>query len=226
MGLPSGMNLSGLIYLSLLCFSLSLSGCGEADTANEAGTESESDPEGEQEAEILTAYERSCLGCHGAVGEGTAFGYQIQEPVLDYATWVVRNGRTGNAEFVGPMPAFDEGDLSVAELNEILEFLRTQARPETGELLYKRFCGNCHGEMGSGGVVRQSITRDARRDPDGLLNTVRRGEGGNDYADRRNFMPSWSALEISDSEVWKIAQYLGAEGEMPSNWSSPSDSSD
>lgn len=222
MGLPFGMYLSGFIYLSLLSLSLSLSGCADAETTHEATTETES----EQEAEILTAYERSCFGCHGAVGEGTAFGYQIQEPVFDYATWVVRNGRTGNTEFVGSMPAFDESDLSVGELNEILEFLKEQVRPETGELLYKRFCGNCHGEMGSGGVVRESITRDARRDPDRLLNTVRRGEGGTDYADRESFMPSWTADEISDVEIWRIAQYLGAEGEMPSNWTSPRDNAD
>jgi mono/diheme cytochrome c family protein len=207
-----------IIGVSCIVLNFSLSGCGGDGTSSDTTANSEDD--------ILTVYERSCFGCHGAVGEGTTFGYQIQEPVADYATWVIRNGRTGNTEFAGSMPGFDESALSDTVLSGILEYLSAQPRPDSGELLYKRFCGNCHGEMGEGGVVGKGIARDARRDPDEFLETVRDGEGGNDYADREDYMPAWTAAEISDSEIWKIAQYLGAQGEMPSNWSSSSDTPD
>ncbi len=149
-------------------------------------------------------YARLCSGCHGASGEGTPLGPQIQSPVYGYADWVTRNGRSG-VGFSGAMPAYDRQVLSDDALDSILERLAQAPKPTTDQDTYLRYCGNCHGPTGGGGPTREGI----RDELDELVETTREGEGGHRYGARGDYMPAWSSGEISNSQMSAIRRFLG-----------------
>lgn len=149
-----------------------------------------------------------CAPCHGSDGEGTALGYEVQHPVRDYATWVVRNGRPpGNTELPGSvMVAYATGSLADATLEEIWDYLDTFPQPTTGEALYVDYCRNCHGTDALGGITDVNI-----REPGALaeiFEKVREGENVGNYAARGSSMPAFDEGRISDAEIQLIADYL------------------
>lgn len=148
-------------------------------------------------------YARECAKCHGASGEGSPRGYEIRNPVIGYATYVIRNGRPG-APFADSMPKYTTARLSQKQLNEIIAMLRSAEHPSDGAGLYNRFCSNCHGKDARGGVVGESL----RGEIDEFGEKIREGEGGNNYADRREYMPRWPASEISEQEIHAMAEYV------------------
>ena len=150
----------------------------------------------------LERYSMECARCHGANGEGTADGPQIQSPVPGFATWVVRNGREGLG-FPDEMPAFDEAVMPQADLDEIITWLHDQPLPVDGAGYYKRFCGNCHGADARGGNARHGLV--GRRLAE-YLQLVRSGVGGANYSSRTRYMPRFTTTELKDADVELIWQ--------------------
>ena len=151
------------------------------------------------------AYTAQCAGCHGADGAGTASGFELLHPIVEYATWVVRNGRpAGDTDFQTVMGGYDEAALSDADLDAILVWLNDAPRPETGEALYRDLCANCHGPDGRGGVVREG----ARHSPASIQRHVRGGEGGSAYASRQRYMPEFGPSVLTANELELIIEYL------------------
>jgi mono/diheme cytochrome c family protein len=146
-----------------------------------------------------------CAGCHGASGEGTTRGYEIRNTKADYATYVIRNGRPGVPYFRDSMPKYTSHLVSDAQLNAIISFLRSAPKPVTGMLLYNRFCASCHGYDGKGGVSGKALTG---KGFDAFEEGVRLGKGDQAFADRRRYMPAWTASEISADEIRLITTYV------------------
>ena len=155
-------------------------------------------------AEIFSV---TCAGCHGTQGQGSARGPQIQNPVVGFATWVVRNGRS-RADYRDEMPMYGTNELTPEELTGVLSWLGNVPKPTDGPGLFTRYCANCHGASGSGGPVGVGI----RGEADELGEIVRQGHGGTNYANRRSYMPRWTAAELSNTDLSKIAQTLGGGG--------------
>jgi mono/diheme cytochrome c family protein len=131
-------------------------------------------------------------------------GPDIQHPVEDYATWVVRNGRDGAMIYPSPMLAYDEATLPQDTLEGIWRFLADQPQPTTGEGLYLDYCSACHGEDGAGGPTGRPIVNEAGE----ISRFVRSGHELGNFAERREFMPQWSTSELSDAEVQLITQHV------------------
>ncbi len=148
-----------------------------------------------------------CYSCHGPDGEGSAKGYELRHPKREYFRWVVRNGRPGTGFEDSEMEAFDEVEVSDEDLEAIMDWLGALEQPSTGEGLYLDYCANCHGADGRGGVVRVDVVHEARR-PARVIDVVRRGEGGREYWNRRDYMPAWPAWELGDDEIGLIAEHL------------------
>jgi mono/diheme cytochrome c family protein len=154
-------------------------------------------------------YREACATCHGLDGTGTDDGPQILSPVRPYATYVVRHGRANEMGFMTGMDPFDSDALADHELVAILDWLSAAAKPTTGEGLYVRFCGNCHGADAWGGRVGQDLTREID-ETDELFEKVREGHGGARYADRTEYMPGWTRAALIDEDVLAIAAYIGS----------------
>ena len=135
-------------------------------------------------------------------------GPEIQHPVRDFSTWVVRNGRQGNPGFPNSvMAAYPESALPSATLNAIFEWLSTPAlaKPTTGKALYEDFCANCHGADGSGGTAAHA----AEGEPlSKALQMVRGGHSLMQFSSRTGYMPKWTTSELTDAEVGLIVDYL------------------
>ncbi|HVY30485.1 MAG TPA: c-type cytochrome [Polyangiaceae bacterium] len=155
-----------------------------------------------------------CNTCHQANGEGFAgLAPEIRHIPVDYAQWVVRNGRTWNGVATSmvafPMTSADPKVLAIsdADLTAVLTWLNTAPKPTTGPGLYKDFCGNCHGPTtGTGGIIPISIVGKSRME---ITQKVRNGEG-TDKSMRNLFMPPHSAMELSDAELGMIMDYVMA----------------
>lgn len=154
-------------------------------------------------------YTTTCSPCHGTRGEGKAMlGPEIQHPVRDFATWVVRNGRMGHPDFKSSvMAGYTEAALPKATLDGIFDWLSTPAlpKPTTGEALFKDFCANCHGADGSGGASGEGITNAPKSE---IQEKVREGNGGTQYSKRTGYMPKWSTTELTDAELGLIYDHL------------------
>lgn len=151
------------------------------------------------------AYTSLCAGCHGSDGAGTASGFELLHPIVDYATWVVRNGRAaGEADFQTVMGAYDEATLSDGDLDDILVWLKDAPRPATGEALYLDLCANCHGADARGGVVREG----ARHGAVSIQRHVRGGEGGSAFASRQRYMPAFGPAVLTADELELIIEFL------------------
>jgi mono/diheme cytochrome c family protein len=188
-------------------------GEGSEDTgegSEDTGEGSEDTGEGGETWEELAPAEfANCQGCHGPSGEGTAIGLPIRNISPGYGDWVIRNGRAARPGYPADMPMFGEEALSDAAVDSILNWLAAAPKPTDGEGLYMTFCANCHGEDAQGGVVNKSVLEElAEGGPAEILEKVREGEGGNNYGDRFEYMPSWSPAELSNAEVDAIVEYL------------------
>lgn len=151
-------------------------------------------------------YQIWCAECHGEEGEGSEEAFQIQNPIINYASFVIRNGRE-TFTFEEDMPAFDTETLRDDEVNAILFFLRQAPKPTTGAGLFGRFCANCHGANADGGVVGVSAVEEAQDKPEEVLETVREGEGES-AAQRFEYMPKFSQEDLSNAEVEQITDFL------------------
>lgn len=148
-------------------------------------------------------YGLECGSCHGD-GSGTPDGPSILNPVVGYASYVVRHGRDEMGFANGGMPAFDTAAVTDPELTAILGYLRAADKPTTGEGLYQRFCQNCHGADGKSGRVRKNILGEVGE----LAEKIRFGNGGNNYGARTSYMPAWNATEITDAEIALLRTYI------------------
>jgi mono/diheme cytochrome c family protein len=156
-----------------------------------------------------TFYVAICSMCHGDKGQGVSMkGPEIQHPVRDFATWVVRNGRSGHPGYPdSKMDAYPAAALPDATLNAIFDSLSTPAlpKPTTGKALYEDYCANCHGATGTGGTANH----DAKGEPlSKALQMVRGGHSLMQFSSRTGYMPKWSTTELSDAEVESIVGYL------------------
>lgn len=191
------MNIRSDHQAVLCCLMASLIGC--------ADTNSSADP-----SEVFA---RRCGGCHGDDGEGGAAGPQIRSLNHGYAQYVVRFGRGREMGFPGTMPAFSSDEIE--DLEPILVWLDRPPTPQTGLALYARYCGNCHGVDGISGRVGEDTVKEAREGLDEVMEIVREGEGGMDYAARTKFMPAWTSAQLSDANVALIAAYLASLSPAP-----------
>ena len=157
----------------------------------------------------LDKYKAKCAGCHGTKGQGTQLGYELRHPVRAYYRWVIRNGRPG-VEFDGnAMPAFDEKAFSDAELETLFDWLDAFAKPTDGKGLYGDYCASCHGAKANGGVSGHSIRKSGAK-VSWFTGVIRKGHGGQKYAKRKEYMPAWTASELSDDEIKLIAAALSS----------------
>lgn len=183
---------------------------GSADTGGETPdgggppTDGGAPPDAGGELEAPMAYRFICATCHGAAGEGTPLGYELHHPVVAYTTWVVRNGRPAGGELPGQMSAYADNLVTDADLEEIWAWLESFPQPVDGAGLYADYCRNCHGVDARGGVVGKSAREGAAQ----IRQLVRSGHGGENYANRRGYMPAFDTDTISDAELDLIVEFL------------------
>lgn len=149
-------------------------------------------------------FSRVCASCHGAEGEGTRRGPEIRNPVRDYATYIVRNGRRSVPEYGNDMPSYASDALSESQLTELLDMLSRAPHPTDGLSLYNRFCSTCHGKDARGGPSDKEILEETNK----FREQVREGEGGKNYGDREEYMPAWTSSQLSDDEIDRMSAYV------------------
>lgn len=173
------------------------SGAGSAGRGGNAGTSSGGSAG--QTAFVV------CVPCHGSDGTGVADkGPDIQHPVVDFSTWVIRNGRM-HPDYLEAMPQFTTALLSDANLQIILTFLAAFPKPTTGAGLYRDYCANCHGADAMGGVTMRPIATEPMT---AFTTNVRSGHHPGEFSNRRDFMPSWTAAQLSDADIRLIFMYV------------------
>jgi mono/diheme cytochrome c family protein len=145
-----------------------------------------------------------CSVCHGPEGAGTIMGPDIQHPVVDFATWMVRNGRM-HPSFMLPMPKYLPAQLPDVELQGILSYMAARPKPTSGADLYKDYCQNCHGADGKGGATMRTL---AAKPMSEYLTKVRGGHNPGEFANRREYMPKWTPAELSDAEIRLIFTHV------------------
>lgn len=170
-----------------------------ADPTADSGTGTGAEATGEE------LYGQLCSPCHGPSGEGSALGYELQHPVREFSTWVVRNGRPGD-EFEGSvMAAYSPDTVSDAQLEQMWDFLDAFPQPTTGEALYLDYCANCHGADASGGVVSKDISDKTFGDSQ---ERVREGAGLGDPGSRMLYMPAFDIDTVSDDELQLMMDHI------------------
>lgn len=153
-----------------------------------------------------TLYESNCLACHGAEANGAPLlGPGIRFPVRDHATWIVRNGRE-TTDYTLPMEPFDMTMLTDADLGLIFDYLDSFPKPVTGEGLYQEYCLNCHGADALGGPTQRSLIE--HRTFNDVMENTRGGHHPGEFDNRMEYMPAFTAAELSDAELQLIADYL------------------
>lgn len=201
-----------------LFLSATLTGCPSADEPGTGDTDATTTNGGSQsgsggdttdgmapdmDGEMFFA--QICAPCHGAQGEGTMLGYEVQHPVRDYSEWVVRHGRPGD-EFEGSaMAAYAPSVVNDDTLEEVWDYLDSFPQPTTGEALYLDYCRNCHGIDALGGVTGVNI-----RESEALaemLEKVREGEDGS-FDARGSYMPAFDSTWLTDAEIMLIHDYV------------------
>ncbi|NUP11048.1 MAG: c-type cytochrome [Polyangiaceae bacterium] len=203
------------IGLGAAALMLMLLGCAAGDTQETNATDDDgTSPPPEDPPTAEEIFEDRCSSCHGSDAEGGESGPQILSPVVGYATYVVRTGR-GEMGYPAPMQAMPANVLTEEALSAVIEYLRSAPKPEDGQGLYVRFCGNCHGSDAQGGRVGEGLLEAAHEEPEEFLEKVREGEGGQEYGNRTEYMPSWPVSELTDEEVAKIAAYVATLGTPP-----------
>jgi mono/diheme cytochrome c family protein len=148
-----------------------------------------------------------CGDCHGASGEGTEDGPELQHPFDDFATWVIRTGRTGHPDYEDDMAEYGPGSLPEPILAGILEFLASFPQPTTGEGLYADYCATCHGADATGGVTGVDISAEPLGE---LIEHAREGSHPGEFPNREEFMPAFDESVLSDAEIGLISDYLSS----------------
>jgi mono/diheme cytochrome c family protein len=172
--------------------------------AVDAGSMGAADTSGDAITSAIPGY-AVCVLCHGPTGAGVIDkGPEIQHPVVDFSTWVVRNGRVHPA-YKEPMLKFPPETISDAQLQGIFTFLASPPKPTTGAALYKDYCENCHGSDGKGGVTMRDISAQPVAK---FLTDSRAGHHPGEFSNRREYMPKWTAAELSDAEIRLIFTYV------------------
>jgi cytochrome c553 len=145
-----------------------------------------------------------CSVCHGPEGAGTVMGPDIQHPVVDFATWMVRNGRM-HPSYMLPMPKYPPDQLTDVQLQGILTYMAARPKASSGADLYKDYCQNCHGADAKGGATMRSL---AGKPVTKFLTDVRSGHSPGEFANRREYMPKWTPAELSDAEIRLIFMHV------------------
>jgi mono/diheme cytochrome c family protein len=127
-----------------------------------------------------------CASCHGADARGLDGRPDIH--CHRNVSGAVREGRTGTAGSMPPLP-----DLTDADLARLQEYLRTLCPAPDGARLYDTHCACCHGPAGDG-TTRAPAVHCALR----VRDAVRRG--------RDTAMPPLPGL--TDAEVDQVQVYL------------------
>lgn len=148
-------------------------------------------------------YAEQCKLCHEDQGKGGVLGPDIQHPIRDYSSWVVRHGRA-ETKFLKPMEIVPPEKLSDADLALIWDYLDKPPQPTTGEGLYKDYCTNCHGADGLGGPTMRPITMELAK----LKDVVRDGTHPGEFDMRREYMSAFPTSRISDAELDLIYAYV------------------
>jgi mono/diheme cytochrome c family protein len=148
-------------------------------------------------------FDANCKLCHGEQGIGSPLAPEIQHPVREYDSWVVRNGRAVTT-FVKPMEKWGTDKLSDAQLMLIFDYLDQPPQPTTGQTLYLDYCANCHGADAKGGPTTRNILNEVQN----VLKQVRAGKNPGQYQMRHDSMPVFSTMRISDAELVMIRDYV------------------
>jgi mono/diheme cytochrome c family protein len=183
------------------------SGFGGVSSGGAGGSSGSSGSGGSGGAAIPTdgpgLYGLYCSMCHGEQGRGSKDGPDIMHPIREYSTWVVRNGRA-QTTFPKPMAPRTQQDLSDAQLTLIFDYLDTPPQPTTGDALYADYCKNCHGADGKSGPVMKNITMELGE----LKEQVRKGAHPGEYEMRKEFMPVFTTMRLSDSDLDLVYAYV------------------
>ncbi len=144
-----------------------------------------------------------CAACHGDEGLGTSLAPEILHPVVDYAAWLIRNGRM-HPNYPLAMPSYNSNAVSDEDLTDILDWLSDAPKPTTGESLYMDYCSHCHGDDGVG-----TTNHDAKgRSLNEFTSNIRNGHHAGEFGNRTGYMPKWSSAELSDAEINLIHQHV------------------
>lgn len=176
-----------------------------ADSTADSTTDPTAGPTAGPDASGEELFGQLCSPCHGPSGEGSALGYELQHPVREFSTWVVRNGRPGDEFENSAMAAYATTSISDASLEEIWDYLDAFPQPTTGEGLYLDYCRNCHGDDAGGGVVNKDISDKDFADAE---ERVREGAGLADPGARTLYMPAFGTDVLSDSELQMLMDYV------------------
>jgi mono/diheme cytochrome c family protein len=155
-----------------------------------------------------------CATCHGDNGEGRmGLATEIRHTPTMYSNWVVRNGRidagTGKATSMIAFPNTTTAALtsiSDADLMTVQAWLQALPRPTTAPNMFNDFCANCHGTDHTGGSTNVSLAGVSAAE---VRMNVRMGVGANP-AMRDEYMPAFTATDVTDAELDQIIAYLGA----------------
>jgi mono/diheme cytochrome c family protein len=150
-----------------------------------------------------TLYVLNCAVCHGERGVGAMFAPEIQHPIRDYSTWVVRNGRAVTS-YPKPMEKVGPDKLPDDDLDLIWNYLDEPPQPTTGQALYLDYCGNCHGADGQGGPTMRPIVNELGE----LKMQVRNGAHLGEFDMRREYMPAIGSPRLTDAELQLIYDYV------------------
>lgn len=161
------------------------------------------DPAAGQEAWSNT----NCKNCHGDAGEGKYAGPRAGDgkTVEEWITQV----RTPRSR----MPAYSEKQISDQMLANMNAYMQTLSKPESfspiryeaqpddsaGKVLFNdKRCVACHGD-GVGFVQRRFVANGVEVTADGVISQLRAPA---------EWMPMYSAGQVSDEEAGQIAEYL------------------
>jgi len=125
--------------------------------------------------------------------------------VRGYSAYIVRYGLPGTG-FPGPMTIIAPAKVSDADLTLIWDYLDEPAQPTTGQALYHDYCANCHGADGKGGPTGRGILNELGK----LKSQVRKGASLGQFGMRKDYMPAFTAVQISDAELNLIYTYVDA----------------
>jgi mono/diheme cytochrome c family protein len=114
-------------------------------------------------------------------------------------------GRDGNPDLLLPMSPYDEASVSDADLEAIFAWLDSQPMPMTGQGLYADLCANCHG-VDADGVPEKDLLALLDKIPA----AVRSGFNPDQMANAAEYMPAWTAEQLTDAQIQLIVGYLTA----------------
>ena len=176
---------------------------GLGGTGGSSGSSGSSGGAGGIPSEGQALYDASCKLCHGEQGVGSPIGPELQHPVRDYASWVVRNGRT-QTTYPKPMDKWGQDKLSDLQLSLIFDYLSKPPQPTSGQALFLDYCGNCHGADARGGPTGRNLLNEV----DKIEPLVRDGKNGGQFQLRKDFMPSFPSNTLNDSELKLVHDYV------------------